>query len=385
MDGEGEDGASAPESPPASAPESAPESGRESGRGRGRGVRTRVNVALQGGGAHGAFTWGVLDRLLEDEEIEIAGISGTSAGALNGAALKAGLVADGKGQDRASARANLDWLWQQVAGVNDLRMTTWFSDLAPPVRAISKAIEVSPAYAAADAASRIVSPYAWGPLYRNPLARIAERFEYDKVCAATGPAFFVSATNVRTGKIRVFSGEEIDTSVLLASACLPTLFKAVEVHDARTGRTEAFWDGGYTGNPALFPLFAQDLPDDIIVININPLERAEVPRSAHDIQNRINEISFNSSLMRELRAIAFVKRLIAEGRVQPGDMADINVHMIADDVLMNELSVATKLVPSPVVLARLKAAGRQAAETFLAVSRQNIGVRPSVDFAAMLN
>ena len=349
----------------------------------GRTGRLKINVALQGGGAHGAFTWGVLDRLLEDEEIEIAGISGTSAGALNGAALKAGLVADGAGQDRAAARANLDWLWHQVAGLNDLRMAAWFAQVAPPTAAVSAALEATPAFAAADLASRIVSPYAWGPLYRNPLARIAERFDYSHVCAEAGPAFFVSATNVRTGKIRVFSGAEISTEAILASACLPTLFQAVEIDDPATGVREAYWDGGYTGNPALFPLFSGDLPDDIVVININPLHRPEVPRSGQDIQNRINEISFNSSLLRELRAIAFVRRLLHEGRLAPGSMADINVHMIADDALMRDLSVATKLIPSAVVLSRLKEAGRAAASAFLAEHKGDIGVRPSVDLAAM--
>ena len=351
--------------------------------GAGRNGRLKINVALQGGGAHGAFTWGVLDRLLEDEEIEIAGISGTSAGALNGAALKAGLVADGAGQDRAAARANLDWLWHQVAGLNDLRMAAWFAQVAPPTAAVSAALEATPAFAAADLASRIVSPYAWGPLYRNPLARIAERFDYSHVCAEAGPAFFVSATNVRTGKIRVFSGAEISTEAILASACLPTLFQAVEIDDPATGVREAYWDGGYTGNPALFPLFSGDLPDDIVVININPLHRPEVPRSGQDIQNRINEISFNSSLLRELRAIAFVRRLLHEGRLAPGSMADINVHMIADDALMRDLSVATKLIPSAVVLSRLKEAGRAAASAFLAEHKGDIGVRPSVDLAAM--
>ena len=346
---------------------------------------TRINLALQGGGAHGAFTWGVLDRLLDEEDIEIAGISGTSAGALNGAALKAGLVADGEGHDREAARANLDWLWAQVAGINDLRMATWFSAIAPPTATVSAVLEATPVFAAADMATRVVSPYAWGPLYRNPLERIAARFDYDSVCAETGPAFFVSATNVRTGKVRVFSGSEISTDTIIASACLPTLFQAVEVEDPATGVFEAFWDGGYTGNPALFPLFASNLPDDIVVVNINPLYRPDIPRTGQDIQNRINEISFNSSLLRELRAIAFVKDLLAAGRLAPGEMADINVHMIADDALMRDLSVATKLIPSTVVLTRLKRAGRSAADAFLAAHRSDLGRMSSVDLAAMFD
>ena len=368
MDGQGR--GESPRTPPAAA-----------GRSPRRGV-ARVNLALQGGGAHGAFTWGVLDRLLEDESVEIAGISGTSAGALNGAALKAGLVADGRGGDRQAAKDNLDWLWQRVAGIGDMRLVAWLAPFAPPTGFLSDAVEKTPAFAVADMATRVISPYAWGPLYRNPLAPIVERFEYDKVCAETGPAFFVSATNVRTGKIHVFEGHEISTESILASACLPTLFQAVEVTDPETGAREAYWDGGYTGNPALFPLYAPELPDDIVVVNINPLERREVPRTAQDIQNRINEISFNSSLLRELRAIAFVKRLIAEGRVERGTMADPRVHMIADDALMRDLSVATKVIPTPVLLSRLKAAGRAAADAFLAAHRDDLGVEGTVDLAA---
>ncbi|SNT09239.1 patatin-like phospholipase family protein [Tropicimonas sediminicola] len=343
----------------------------------------RINLALQGGGAHGAFTWGVLDRLLDDEEIEIAAISGTSAGALNGAALKAGLVADGKGQDREAARANLDWLWHQVAGVQDLRLTHWFAPFAPPSEVYAQILESSPLYGMADIASRVVSPYSYGPFYSNPLERIVERFEYDRVCADTGPAFFVSATNVRSGKIRVFAGQEISTEAILASGCLPSLFQAVEMVDPRTGELEAFWDGGYTGNPALFPLFQPDYPSDVLIVNINPLFRPEVPRTGSEIHNRINEISFNSSLLRELRAINFVKELIADGRVERGQMRDVLVHMIADDDFMRDLSVATKIVPSPVILSRLKAAGRAAADRFLAEHRDDLNERSTVDLKEM--
>ena len=199
------------------------------------------------------------------------------------------------------------------------------------------------------------------------------QFHYDAVCADNGPAFFVCATNVRTGKVRVFSGHEITTDAILASACLPTLFQAVEIDG------EAYWDGGYTGNPALFPLFDPSLPDDIVIVNINPLERAEIPRDAPAILNRINEISFNSSLLRELRAISFVKRLIAQGQVRPGTMKDVKVHMIADDALMTELGVASKMVPSPAVILALKEAGRQAADSFLQQHRDKLGRESSVD------
>ncbi|MDG3039925.1 patatin-like phospholipase family protein [Roseicyclus marinus] len=337
----------------------------------------RINLALQGGGAHGAFTWGALDRLLDEPGIEIAGLSGTSAGALNGAAVKAGLVQG----SRAAAQDNLHWFWEQVGAITDPALAPWLGAAAPA--AISAAIEASLPFAIGDGIGRMISPYATGPFYANPLERIVTRFHYDKVCAGDGPMLAICATNVRSGKIRVFQGAEITPLSLMASACLPTLFRAVEIEDPATGRTEAYWDGGYTGNPALFPLFAPDLPADIVVVNINPLWRDELPTSARAIQNRINEISFNASLLRELRAIAFVQRLIDEGRMDEGRMKRVLVHMISDDDLMRKLSVATKMVPVPAVLHQLYEAGRSAAETFLAKHIDAIGKTGSVDMAEM--
>ncbi|MDR9394416.1 MAG: patatin-like phospholipase family protein [Roseovarius sp.] len=333
---------------------------------------TRINLALQGGGAHGAFTWGVLDRLLDEDGIEVAAISGTSAGALNGAAFKSGWLAGG----REGARAALDWLWGRLGGLHDMRMPAWMQGAMPAPGLLSDALELSPPVMAADAMSGLVSPYLYGPFYRNPLTPIAEQFDYARVCAGAGPRLFVGATNVHTGKIRVFSGDGITTASLLASACLPTLFQAVEIDG------EHYWDGGYTGNPALFPLFERDLPADILIVNINPLERREVPRRPQDIQNRINEISFNSSLLRELRAIAFAQRLLDSGQMAEGAMKRVLVHMIADDVLMRELSVATKLVPSPWLLGRLKRAGRRAAGAFLTAHAGDLNRRGTVDLGA---
>jgi NTE family protein len=339
--------------------------------------RKRINLALQGGGAHGAFTWGVLDCLLQDERIEIAGMSGTSAGALNGAALKAGMVAGG----REGARRNLDWLWGRVGAVETPGFAAWMTGW--PAGPVARAIEASPLYALSDLASRVVSPYAYGPFYRNPLKPIVSAFDFDKVCAAEGPALFICATRVRSGKIRIFEGDDITTEAILASACLPTLFRAVHIDDPETGRSEAYWDGGYTGNPALFPLFDRDLPDDIVIININPLERDDLPVTPQQIQNRINEISFNSSLLRELRAISFVQRLLSDGVLSSRSMSRVLIHMIADDALMNDLSVATKLIPTPSVLGRLKEAGQRAAQTFLARHFDDLNERGSVDLAAM--
>ncbi len=339
----------------------------------------RINLALQGGGAHGAFTWGALDRLLDEKEIEISAISGTSAGALNGAAFKAGMVAGG----REAARENLEWLWEQVGAQGDLRLTHWLAAVSPAPGLVSQALEYSLPFSLLETASRVTSPYAFGPFYFNPLERITKQFKFDRVCAEAGPALFVSATNVRTGKIRVFGGGEITSDTILASACLPTLFQAVEFIDPKTGKMEAFWDGGYAGNPALFPLFPPEFPDDIVIVNINPLLRDEVPMTPQDILNRINEVSFNASLLSELRAIEFVRRLIREGKIEEGSMKNVLIHMIADDDLMNSLSVATKLVPAPLLLGQLRKAGRAAAERFLDESMGKLGKEPSVNLTAM--
>lgn len=341
----------------------------------------RINLALQGGGAHGAFTWGVLDRLLEDDGLEVAAISGASAGALNGAALKAGLVQGG----RDGARRLLDQVWAKVGALDMAAVPEWAQAFLPDPGLVSKGIEYSWAYAWSDAVTRMVSPYSWGPAYRNPLEGIVAGLDFDHVCAASGPELFVCATLVRTGKIRVFEGDQIDSRTIMASACLPTLYQAVEIEDPQTGVMEAFWDGGYTGNPALFPFFKASLPDDVVVVNINPILREKVPVTPPEIQNRINEISFNASLLRELRAIDFVQRLLADGTLAPGSMKGVRVHMIGDDDLMNDLSVATKIVAVPTLLAQLKEAGRRAAGTFLHRHGQDIGVRQSTDLRAMFD
>lgn len=339
----------------------------------------RINLALQGGGAHGAFTWGVLDRLLEEDELEIAALSGTSAGALNGAALKAGLIKGG----RPAARDNLDWFWEQVGAIDDSFWPAWFSPTLPNPQVISQALEYSAPFMAVDMLSRMISPYSSGALYHNPLQRIVEKFDFDKVCDSHGPALHICATNVRSGKVRVFSGAEISTDAILASACLPTLFRAVEFEDPKTGKKEAFWDGGYTGNPALFPLFDPALPSDIVIININPLVRDKLPVTPPEIANRINEIGFNTSLLRELRAISFVQRLLAQGSLASGAMKEVLVHMIADDELMNNLSVATKTVPVASVLSQLRDAGRAAGSAFLENHWDDLNQTQTVDLEDM--
>lgn len=344
----------------------------------------RLNLALQGGGAHGAFSWGVLERLLDEPWLEVAGISGTSAGALNGAALKAGL-AQARGQaGRRAAVENLRWLWGRVSEVPNLHFGNWAELLMPhlpvPMR---RWIEATSPMSWMEALSRLFSPYDYGPFWRNPLQSLIEELPYNHICSTRGPAFFISATNVRTGKIRVFSGDDISVQSVLASACLPTMFQAVEIDDPVTGRTEAYWDGGYSGNPALFPLFDPSLPRDIMVIGINPLIREEIPRSPTEIENRINEVSFNASLLSELRAIAFARRLIGDGRLNAGTMKDVLMHMVADDALMQSLSADSKMLPDRQLLSRLRAAGQVCADDWLEAHADDIGTRASIDLAAL--
>lgn len=344
----------------------------------------RINLALQGGGAHGAFTWGVLERLLDESWLEIAAMSGTSAGALNAAAVKAGLAQASGREGREAAKANLAYVWNQVGGLPDLRYQRWAMDMTaflPPY--FRRMAEIFSPIGWMEATSRMFSPYDYGLLYKNPLEDVVKSLPFDNICAENGPQLYISATNVRTGKIRVFSGGDISVDAVLASACLPTLFRAVEIDDPATGRREAYWDGGYSGNPALFPLFRSSLPEDIVVVGINPLIRDRLPRTPMEIDDRINEISFNSSLLREMRAIAFVKRLIAEDRLAQSSMKDVLIHLIADDVLMNTLGVQTKMLPDNALQARMREAGQTAADIWLEAHADDIGVRPSVDLAAL--
>lgn len=347
--------------------------------------RKTVNLALQGGGAHGAFTWGALDRLLEDERIEIEGITATSAGAMNAAALKSGYVDDG----RAGARRCLEAFWLRVADFDGFlpdEALDWFQLVLPSPAATARALELNPLAFAADTLLRILSPYQLNPANHNPMRPIVEEmFDYGHVCNAAWPKLFICATNVRSGKIRVFSGAEITPDAILASACLPTLSQAVEIPDPKTGVVESYWDGGYSGNPALFPLFYNAETTDTIIVHINPIRREDVPKSATEIANRINEISFNATLLRELRAIDFVHRLIEAGKISPGAMKDVRIHSVGDDALMNQLGVATKLTPNKRLMLQLRDAGRAAMESFLDAHWDDLGVRSSVDLRAMFS
>jgi NTE family protein len=332
-------------------------------------ARRPINVALQGGGAHGAFTWGVLDYLLEDDRIDIEGISGTSAGAMNGAMLAQGWIEGGA----AGARAALDRFWDMMSRYAPLALV----HRTPWDRAIGNwNLDRSVGYAALELMMRIASPYQLNPLNWHPLRDVlGEVFDIDKVRACTQIKLFVSATNVATGKIRIFENKDISLDALIASGCLPFLFQAPIIDG------EPYWDGGYMGNPALFPLIYGCASSDILIVEINPLTREGVPATATEINNRVNEIGMNSSLMREARAIHFVRRLKREpnaGAMLRG-MKDVNLHMIAAGERMIELGISSKFNVDRDFLLYLKALGRDAASEWVEQNFAAIGERSSVD------
>ena len=336
----------------------------------GPGMRA-VNLALQGGGAHGAFTWGVLDRLLEDERIAIEGVSATSAGAMNATVLAYGMAVGG----RAGAKQALAAFWRRISEA------AIFTPLQPSFMdrlTNNRSLEWSPAFIALDVVSRLFSPYQFNPLNLNPLRDVlTATVDFEALRRVHCPIkLFLSATNVRTGKVKVFDNEEIDADAVLASGCLPFLFQAVEIDG------EAYWDGGYMGNPAIFPLIYECRTADTIVVHINPLQRHCLPRTAPEILNRINEISFNSSLMREMRAISFVTKLIDEKRIVDDSLKRVLIHAISSDEIMVELGHASKLNADWAFLSYLHGIGRERADAWLAANFERLGVESSVDIRA---
>jgi NTE family protein len=337
------------------------------------GDRKRICLALQGGGAHGAFTWGVLDRLLEDERVEIEGISGTSAGAMNACALLQGYLRGG----RARARRALDAFWGRVgemAAFSPIRRSLydqWSGNWN---------IDRSPVFFFADLITRVFSPYELNPQNINPLRDfITKHLDVPAIRAAETFKLFVSATNARTGQIRVFDREEISPDVLLASACLPTVFQAIEIDG------EPYWDGGYLGNPTLFPLINQCASGDIVIVQINPLVRKQPLRTAAEIFNRLNEVTMNAALRHELQLIAFMQGLIESGGLS-GDatlgLRRTRIHMIAAEEIMAELGVASKMNGEIAFLEHLKDVGRTAASEWLAKNFHLVGRQSSVDLEA---
>jgi NTE family protein len=339
-----------------------------------RNNRKRINLALQGGGAHGAFTWGVLDHLLADKRLLIDGISGTSAGAVNAVLLADGLARGGA--EEAQKRLAEFWRAASLGG-----------NLPPLQRAVVDRLlaflplDHSPMQAWFDSLSRFLSPYDVNPLNINPLRDLINRFvDFEAIRAGASPQLFISATNARTGRLRVFGRNKISADVVMASACLPFLFRAVEIDGI------PYWDGGYMGNPAIFPFFRATDSEDVLVVQINPVERETVPTSSQEIMNRVNEITFNSSLLAEFRAIEFVGRLIDQGRLPRGTGAGeyrrINIHRIALGSAMKRLTATTKLSTDYDFFEMLKRNGQRAARRFLDEHFEDIGHRSTVDLRA---
>ncbi|MED5523257.1 MAG: patatin-like phospholipase family protein [Pseudomonadota bacterium] len=329
-----------------------------------------VDLALQGGGSHGAFTWGVLDRLLQEQWLTIEGISGTSAGAMNAAVLVDGYAEEG----RVGARRKLHQFWRMVANA------AMFSPIQrTPLNVLlgSWSLENSPAYQLMDMTARMFSPYDLNPYGGNPLAMILDNcLNFERI--ANGPIkLFISATNVHTGAAKVFRQEQISTAVLLASACLPTLYHAVEIDG------EYYWDGGYSGNPTLGPLMLGSSANDTILVQINPVLRDEIPTTAHAITNRINEVSFNAGLLKELRMIAFLRRSICSQFQEGNRWATMRMHRITTDMML-KLDYSSKLNAEWSFLVVLRDEGRRAAEQFLAEHGHRIGKEATLDLDAML-
>jgi len=326
-----------------------------------------VNLALQGGGTHGAFTWGVLERLLEEPGFEVDGVSATSAGAMNAVVLAHGLTLGG----REGAKAALTDFWQQVAQIakSSFLQPSWYDRVTHNHR-----LDHSPGYFFFDMLSRVFSPYQTNPFNYNPLHSVLEQVvDFDGLRRRCAIKLFLCATNVRTGKARVFTGDEICVKRVLASACMPFFSQAIEIDG------EYFWDGGYMGNPALFPLIYGCQSRDILVIHINPTKRDELPRTAQEIINRINEISFNSSLFREMRAIAFVTELIEDGKITEGNLKRMLIHAIDADDVMERLGPASMLNADWDFLTHLRDTGRERADMWLKMHLQTVGVESTVD------
>lgn len=328
-----------------------------------------INLALQGGGSHGAFTWGVLDRLLEEEKLPIEGISGASAGAMNAVVLAAGLANDGN--DPAQAKDALEQFWRAVSDA---------AALSPikrnPINVMMGdfSFENSPTYVAFDLMSRIFSPYQLNLSGDNHLRRILDSVvDWDRLTHCTTIKLFISATNVHTGRVRVFKTHEVTTDTILASACLPQLFKAVEIDGI------PYWDGGFAGNPPLYPFFDTCSTRDLLLVQINPMTRTETPKTAHGIQNRVNEITFNQSLMKEFRAIEFVSRLIEEGKLDPNEYAHVRLHRIASEEALLAHDSSSKLNAEWDFLLKLKEIGREAAEKWLKTCFPHVGEKATVD------
>ena len=358
--------------------------GEKTMKGEPRADRKLVNLALQGGGAHGAFTWGVLDKLLEDGRLGFEGISGTSAGAMNAVALADGWYSGGAD----GARDKLETFWRAISREGSFSLTnaqqeiidgfmslwSWPGVIGPETMA--RLFPMAPWLNPAGTA-QLTSPYQTNPLDINPLRDVVEKLiDFDQVAKCKDFKLFIAATRVHSGKIRVFRRADVTAAAVLASACLPYAFQAVEING------EPYWDGGYTGNPALYPFFTETECEDIVLVQINPLERAATPKTSREIMERISEITFNASLLREFRAIDFVNRLIDAGKLEGGSYARNRVHRIDASEQLASLGAGSKFNTSWAFFTQLRDIGRQAAGDFLSAHFDDVGVKGTLDLRA---
>ncbi len=333
--------------------------------------RKNINIAIQGGGSHGAFAWGVMDKIIEDGRLKIDGLCGTSAGAMNAVVYAYGNMMDGPD----GAREALENFWKGISDsgaiFNPLKKTPWGK------MADSITMDNSFSYNMFDVMSRTFSPAQFNPMNYNPLREVLEKsVDFDVLRRCQETHLFISTTKVRTGKVRIFNTDEITLDVIMASACLPQLFPAVEIGG------EHYWDGGYAGNPALFPLFYNTDTRDLLIIHINPLERETLPTDAPDIQDRLNEITFNASLLKEMRAIAFVTKLIDEDWIKDehkGKLKRLFMHSVRADKILCDLNTSSKVNIEWDFLQDLKTRGRATADTWLKHNYGSIGKKSTVD------
>lgn len=332
-----------------------------------------VNLALQGGGAHGAFTWGVLDKFFEDDRIWIDAISGTSAGAMNAVVAAHGMHENGA----EGARHRLAEFWREVsdtARLSPMQRTPWARMTG------DWSLDSSPGYQMMTMMQRMTSPYDANPLQIDPLRDIVERLvDFDRVRSCSDMGIFVSATNVETGRVQVFEREQLSLDVTMASACLPFMFQAVEIDGV------PYWDGGYMGNPPLFPFFHGSPSSDIMIVQINPIFREGTPKGAAEIQNRINEITFNSALLHELRSVDFVRRLLDAGQLDPNAYRRMHIHIVHARKRMRHLDASSKLNAEWAFLQHLFEIGRDTAERWLKDHFDDLGNRSSVDIRQMFS
>ena len=329
-----------------------------------------INIALQGGGAHGAFTWGVLDRFFERDLIEVEGIVGTSAGAMNAAALAYGLAIGGP----EGARATMKQFWKAIS---DAARTSPLQP-SPIDRLFSPGnMDFSPLWATYEAVSKVFSPYQLNPMNINPLKDVVESVvDFSAIRQSKDVKLFICATDCMNGRIHVFKGDEISCEAVMASACLPFLFQAVEIDG------HYYWDGGYMGNPPIYPLIYGTESSDVLICQINPIVIEELPTTAQDIIDRINTLSFNSSLMREMRIIDFVTSLIDDGHLDQEHYKRLLVHVVEAETEMRELSVSSKLNASWDFLMYLFELGVQKADDWIDAHYDKLGKKCSVDIKA---